>query len=145
MKYLFSVLMIMAILSACKEKPSELAPPKDILPKDKMIDVLSSIHLAEAEAHLGRIPRGVQDSIAYLNYTETLKKHDLSVEEFEKSMKWYSETPEVFRPMYDRVIEQIKEKEQPIFEAKKLLNQNKTSSTEDKIDLKVSSQVNEQQ
>lgn len=117
----FAIAILVAFLQACQTKPEKVLPPANIIQKEQMIQILADMHIEEAESHLGRIPRAVQDSMALMGYYEVLEKHQLTREEYEESFDWYAYRPEVMQTLYDDVIARVQEKESEFLEKEKEL------------------------
>ncbi|MDX5446753.1 MAG: DUF4296 domain-containing protein [Bacteroidota bacterium] len=97
-------LLFLLILVSCKNK--DVKVPEEVIPEDKMIEVMIDVHLLEG-ARSGNSIIG-SDSLYIQDYYEgLLQDHDLTVEEYEQSFKWYTEHPEVFKDVYQRVMERL--------------------------------------
>lgn len=94
-------LILCAGLLACKEE-------KYHLPPDKMENVLLDIQLAEVYSTMAgfdtvnNIPAKSNDSLAKY-YREVLQHHNITLDQFKKSLDYYRQTPDQLDSMYNRV------------------------------------------
>lgn len=122
---LFSILLL---FSSCGEKKEEsvLPPvekPADLIPEDKMIQVLADVHMLEAATSF-RAPRGmthqpfsitaegqaplpVPTDQKTLPYYDIFAKYGYTRDQFERSNKWYMQDAEGYSAMYDQVISEL--------------------------------------
>jgi len=81
--------------------------PKDLIPEDSLIRIIVDMHLADAIL----IEPSVQQKQMVINkskfYNAVLKKHDISKDEFQKNLNYYSDNLEKFDSIYDKVIEEL--------------------------------------
>ena len=84
--------------------------PKDIIPQQQMISLLTDIHLTDGELYSApQIP----DSLfkyGRAKYDAVFKKHHTTDAEFKKSFKYYAEHPDVVQDMYGEIDAIIKAK-----------------------------------
>lgn len=102
MKHYF--LFFFLIVTVCSCKPKEEAH----LPAEKIQRILTDLHLAEINSMLvydstHQARNKNLDSLA-LYYNDVLAHHNISKEEFSKSLQWYKENPEELDSVYARVI-----------------------------------------
>lgn len=99
------------VVFAC-EKPI-LEEPENLLERNKMIEMMIDIHLAEAAFQ----SRRYQDSL-FLNatsadfYYSVLQDHQVADSTFEKSFVYYASNPKKFEKMYQDVMNKLNEMEQ---------------------------------
>jgi hypothetical protein len=76
--------------------------PEGIIPKDQMIRVLTDVHLANSlAAYYGNLDTMRQRTSTYLN--AVYQKHEIDSAKFNRSLKYYSENPEILNEIYDQV------------------------------------------
>ena len=85
--------------------------PEGVVPEDTMVPILAEMHLANAYFSV----EYTDDSLAYcqaIDYTQkrVLDKHGLTFKQFEKSIAYYTDYPEKFKGIYERVIQQLDKK-----------------------------------
>jgi hypothetical protein len=103
------ILSCIIFFTSCSKKEEEI--PKDILPQETMITVLSDMHYAEAMLQLKNL--GQNDStkrIATGYYKFVLAKHHIDQQQFQKSFKYYLSKPEITTDMYDSIITRLSTK-----------------------------------
>jgi hypothetical protein len=82
-----------------------------IIPKDKLVMILTEIQLLESHATLPSIHQPlVRDSLD-LYYNAIFKKYEISRSDFYFSMKEYAKNPIVMTEVYDLMIEELRAKE----------------------------------
>ena len=91
MKYFFYISMIFCVLS-CTEA---IEKPKDILPEDKMSEIVADFAINEQNYAIG-------NNINSENATRfILKKHKIKGELFTKSYEYYMTKPEIIKEILD--------------------------------------------
>ncbi len=119
MKKITTILFLIVFTAfACSNPPFE--KPAILIEKEKMIDILVDVHLAEA----ARNNRGHRDTMVARSssadfYYSVLQKHDVKDSVFEKSLIFYASQPRQFEKMYRQVMNQLTEIEQEFSGRKK--------------------------
>lgn len=117
-RYLFLFMPLMLAFLSCDEPV--VSKPKNLVSRDKMINILTDIHLAEA---IYQTRRFSSDRIMRLTdtdfYYSVLKKHNVPDSTFEMSLIYYTSTPKEYEKIYSRVLNRLNEMEQK-FENKEL-------------------------
>lgn len=85
---------------SCKEK--EIPIP---LSEEKMIEVLIDIHMAEAM--LDKLPITDQDTVGHVYYRMIFREHEVSQEDFDRSMAVLREDPVRLNVIYEQILEQL--------------------------------------
>ncbi len=125
----FTVILLF-FLFACNQSPKADAveKPNDLITEEKMVLVLADVHLLEATLNV-RSPQVIRprgpitlelpvDSIIKgvvldpslappIGWYDIFKKHEITKQQYESSMKWYSSQPEKLNLMYDDVITEL--------------------------------------
>jgi ferritin-like metal-binding protein YciE len=83
-------------------------PPKDILSKDQMANILSDVHIAEArisQMHL----KSMDSSVVIYDYLQKkiYKKYQTDSSEYKKSYNFYASNPESLEEIYNLVTKKI--------------------------------------
>ncbi|HTF02453.1 MAG TPA: DUF4296 domain-containing protein [Bacteroidia bacterium] len=102
--------------------------PADLIPEDKMIHVMADVHLLESAIGfrsprpISRMPNApgsgtmspqidiappAQAEQKIMPYYDVFKKHGYTREQYENSLRWYSQNPKHFSEMYDEVISEL--------------------------------------
>ena len=107
MKYFLPLLFFTTLSAAsCKEEK------KEHLPRIKMQQVLFDIHLAESystfvpkDTALRKTEKNLDSLAAF--YQRVFKSHNITSRQFQESMTWYKEHPEVLDSIYTRLIPEM--------------------------------------
>ena len=104
MKRFFFVLMAVALLASCRRG----GRPADVLDAPQMVDFLADAYLLEGfyavetqyryDAMPGEVLRA---------YDDILDKHHLTREQVEHSFTYYSEHPDLYKPIQDSVLARL--------------------------------------
>ncbi len=123
----FLVMAVLFTFSCNQSKIKGVEKPDDLIPEDKMVQVLADVHLLEAalnirfsqtNQHTGQGPIEMmhhQDTVQPvfsldgnakypLGYYDIFKKEGVTKKQYESSMKWYCADPANLSKMYDDVI-----------------------------------------
>ena len=96
---LFTILFINVPLSCQSDMP------KEVLPAEKMEDVLYDYHIAQSLAQ-----QAVTDSIDFytrLYQTAVFKKHGIQKTDFDRSMQWYERHTDKLKKIYEHLAERL--------------------------------------
>ena len=98
-KLLFSLLFI-CILFSCGEQQKKITVPPDILPKEKMAQVIADIHIAEAEINLNTpppLPGEPGDSLSKkrIRFENIFEKNQITKSQYDISIVFYIAHPEL--------------------------------------------------
>lgn len=117
-RYLLVLMPLLMAFYSCDEPVVE--KPKNLVSRDKMINILTDIHLAEA---IYQTRRFSNDRIMRLTdtdfYYSVLRKHNVPDSTFEMSLIYYTSMPKEYEKIYSRVLNKLNEMEQK-FENKEL-------------------------
>jgi len=91
-------LLFFLTLGACKKRAAE----PDVLSKQKMVEVLTDMQLAEAAARLRLMPEDYKREPEKW-YLELMEAHGTDTSEFSLSLKYYSARPAVLFEIYEEV------------------------------------------
>lgn len=105
MRPILTIILCCVMMQGCKEQE------QPHLPRQKMIDIMTDIHVAEIystmvtdSAH--RTTNKNMDSLA-LYYKSVFSHHKVSTEDFQNSMKWYSAHPKELDTVYIGIMAEI--------------------------------------
>lgn len=101
------VIGFLILVASCSE--SAIKIPDDIIAKDSMVFIMMDIHIAEAG--IKTLPN---DSINLNNktyYEFIYKKHSITEEQFQKSLRFYTYNPELLQEIYVKMTEEMSKKE----------------------------------
>ena len=97
-------LCLVFFLLSCGENKT-ISIPTNILSKEKMAEVITDIHLAEAEASMRTVPDS--SSKEKLNFRKIFDKHSITKQQYEKSLSFYIEHPEILDEIYEQVLNEL--------------------------------------
>ena len=101
MKKIIFCFFIVGFLASCAEK--EVNIPEDVLKQKEMTSILTDVHIAQTSiSNAIRTDSIVHTMTDYLNYI--LEKHHTTKKNFQISLKFYSNHPEMLQQVYDSVI-----------------------------------------
>lgn len=107
-KYIALLLFGVTLFSACKTKP------KGILNEEKMVAVLTDIHIAEGRLKTVSIFGDSAKSMAPVLYDQIYKTHQITAQEFTTTYNYYQNNPKEFERIIDLVITELSKKESGI-------------------------------
>lgn len=96
------VLIVVSILSACSNQPKV---PHSFPKENEMAAILTDLYMAEST--MNSYPMGYREGIDKKSpqyYKFVLDKHNLSKQEFDTILAWYTANPYLFTKVYERVI-----------------------------------------
>lgn len=109
------LLVFLAVLSGCTTK-TDMTVPDNIIPPDKMVDIMVDINLTDAIHNIGKVRS--QYSTEEL-YKGVYKKHGISRRAFDESMRYYSQHHPKLTVIYERVEKKLKRMEKELEETSK--------------------------
>jgi hypothetical protein len=80
-------------------------------PADSMVTLLTDLHLADGEVSVLKNKEHTAGQLSSEYFEAILKKHDLTREEFEESMRYYSFHTEELDKIYEEIITNLSLKE----------------------------------
>lgn len=100
--------LFVLILFSCSEKQNI---DENIISKEQFTNILKEIHLAESEFQLNRInnTERYENKLAS-DYQEIFSEYNVSKIDFENTLQYYSERPELLENMYEEILFNLKEK-----------------------------------
>jgi len=99
-------LILCLILLSCGNQQKET--PQNILSENSFINLLKDIHLAEAkfELHKTKGMKNAKNELAN-HYITIYEAHEITVDDFDKTLKYYALRPEELEKIYTLVLEQL--------------------------------------
>jgi hypothetical protein len=98
LRRIFILLIIFAVAVGCR--------PKGVLSNKKMRDVLYDLHRADAAIQVAGYNYAHDQEVAAY-YKNVLDKHGITQAEFDSSLVWYTDNPQIFNKIYPKVIERL--------------------------------------
>ncbi|MGL4597233.1 MAG: DUF4296 domain-containing protein [Bacteroidia bacterium] len=129
LKQRFGILLVLLVLAiSCHNDEKKVTlpdEPENLIAKEKMVQVLTDVHLLEAALsnHTSKNPSAFPGVRANGNeleeeasvvtvakkipYYDIFKKHGVTRTQYENSINWYAAQPEVYNEMYADVITEL--------------------------------------
>ncbi len=108
MKQLLFCILLLSLIG-CNE--TQAPKPKDLIPQDKMIEVLVDIHVADAVVEHKYGADHPNPALTSALYKKIYINHGITAEQYKTSYKYYEMEPDMMNKMYDKVITEISKKE----------------------------------
>ena len=105
MKRLIPGFFVLIFLVACARQHV----PEGIIDNDKMVSVLTDIHLVDSYVSSAAYDTTTQPAKNY--YKVVYEKYKIDSVEFQKSLRYYSRQPELLDTMYYQVLQKLERKE----------------------------------
>ncbi len=100
--YFISLLLISIAILSCS---IDERVPSSVIPEEQMIDVLVDIHMVESMARHSQLKDNNQRANMFFNHI--LEKHDITLNQLDSSISWYSKHPTTYIRLYDQVIPRL--------------------------------------
>lgn len=133
----FAFIFTCLFLFACAQEKKE-SIPSDIIPKQKMADILLDVHLLEAAMSLNTYR---PDMVANGNHApafDVFKKNKTTEELYNESFEYYAQHPELLNEVYQLVMENLSKMQAEVMNKKEDLKVKKDTikTTPNRIDKK---------
>jgi hypothetical protein len=107
MKCSYLNFLICVLIISCSEQRAQRKAAETIIEKEKMINILTDMHIVEA-ANSMRLIADSNKTVPIAPYQlEIFKKYNVSKTKFDSSLKYYSENHMQLNNIYDEVINEI--------------------------------------
>ncbi len=101
-------LLLILMVAGC-EKPI-VEKPRNLVPRDQMIEVLTDMHIAESVQNYQRYNSDPNKQFREADfYYSILHKYSLVDSVFEKSLLYYASYPKEYEKIYSRVLNRLSE------------------------------------
>jgi hypothetical protein len=119
-KFIFLFVLVM-MLAACSpsESKSEKIVPGETLSPDKMARVIADIQIAEALLREQRQSGQSTDKPAVDYMSGIFEKHDITLEKYRQSQKYYEKNLELYEQVYAEVITLLMQKQTELSDPEK--------------------------
>ena len=104
---LTSYFLLLLSCGSPEEKPVVI--PNDVLPKEKMAQIISDIHIAEAEASMGALPDSASTARIAIgtSFQKIFEKNKITKAQYDTSLVFYIEHPELLDTIYGQVLNEL--------------------------------------
>ncbi|MCR9251871.1 MAG: DUF4296 domain-containing protein [bacterium] len=103
MKKIFLIILVIVGLGCTKEATI----PDDILPQEKMIEILIDIHLLEEKIDYLKLEKDTSLMLFKAYEFELLKEHEVDTAEYQKSYRWYASEVRTMSRMYETIVDSL--------------------------------------
>jgi hypothetical protein len=100
-----SFVLIFIIFQACSSKQEQDQGP--VLPKEKMVSILTDVHIAEAVVNARSFPLDTSVLLFRNIENQLLAKHHVTRPQFDSSYQWYARHVEEYQDLYAQVIDSL--------------------------------------
>jgi len=101
--FIWSVLLLVA----CSSSPAEIEKPDDLIPYDKMIDVVVDLNIVEAQiSEVQLLQKVIKDSV-HEYYGQLFHKYDISREQLNSSLDYYTTQGSKMDSIYGRAFAKL--------------------------------------
>lgn len=114
---LFLPIFIFCLLSASCGNGNKVKIPKDVIPPDSMVEVLTDIHMVKAAQQLGMVI-DTTDTSKFISFNYVWKKHRITEGQYKKSLDFYTHNPATLDSIYENVLSNLS-KQKALLLAKK--------------------------
>lgn len=114
-KHILIVVILLFIFCSCEKKVVE--KPKNLVPREKMIDMIVDLHVGDAVFQSRRYANEPIKKYSDTDlYHSILKKYDVADTIFEKSLIYYASLPKEFEKMYSKALSKLNAQEERLTE-----------------------------
>lgn len=111
-KGFISIFIVLLFLTSACSKP-EVKIPADVIPKDSMVFIMMDVHIAEAGVKTLAADSTMVNLKNYYQYI--YKKHRVTEEQFQYSLRFYTYHPAVLQEIYTKMAEEMSKKETEVY------------------------------
>ncbi len=102
MRNRYILIILIAMLWSCSDRP------KDIIPEEKMVEIMADLQIAEAYERSGKnMDQNMQGSNRELIGRGVLMQHGVSVEQMDSTLAWYGRNMDEYAKLYTKVDERL--------------------------------------
>ena len=105
------LLVVCQFFGSCQQKAESLLDvtvPDTVLPADKMLPLLVELHKAEARIANARLNVDTARALYEIAASDIMIERGLDTTLYKKSLRYYSQHPDVFKQMYSQVLDSLK-------------------------------------
>ena len=109
MKKLLMLFFGMLLFSCAGSQEDALVKPENLIEKEKMIEVLADFRLVEGTVRqMAGYGKDTKELAKYY-YDKVFEKHQITLEQFQQNMEYYSQQPEVMYEISSEVVNRLTE------------------------------------
>jgi hypothetical protein len=106
-KLTFLLIILLQINPFWSCRKADKSIQTDVISEKKMVEVLMDVQMLEAYLRRMETQGKVHKNQSVKLFTDLFKKHQVSQEEFNYSMTWYSQRPEILHEIQEEVVNQL--------------------------------------
>ena len=106
-KIIGTVILSLLLLAACSGGEDNVTIPSGVIPPDTMRPLLVDFYLTEAAIQVKVEQQGDVRQFIVDSYTMVFDKHHITKQRYMESLEFYSNHPQLYREMYEKVIEDL--------------------------------------
>lgn len=113
MKNQFSKISLLALFIffvACKHAPTKVLSADGVIAKDTMVAIFTDMHLADAAVQVDGLTNDSMQKTYRLYYQQIFNRYKINTQQFNYSLKYYTQHPEEMDAVYLKVIEELGKK-----------------------------------
>ena len=99
------IFILSVCLFSCGQEQKPLIIPANILPQQKMAQVLTDIHIAEAEINLNSPPDSASKMTT--DFEKTFTKDSITKQQYEESLNFYMDHPQLLDTVYVQALNEL--------------------------------------
>lgn len=84
-----------------------IPPPENLIPDEKMVNILVSMHKADAEKQVNRLHYPDSSRMDTVDYGKIFMSFDVTRADYDSSMRYYAREPAILDGIYDQVMEKL--------------------------------------
>ncbi|MCJ8209492.1 DUF4296 domain-containing protein [Mucilaginibacter sp. RS28] len=111
--YINLFFLVALFFAACKND----AVPENVLPKDRMVKVLTDVHLVDGSLYNIVITPDSLYKYGMGKYLLVFKKNHTDTLQFRRSVQYYSSEPALFDEVYEQVVQNLQAKNDSLLKA----------------------------
>lgn len=104
-----TILILLIVASSCADGIPRLEKPDNLIPKDKMIEVLKEMTKLEAHIWIHYVSVDKYNKVMINSGDSLLNSYGLAKPEFEKSMEYYGSRQLEMQDIYSEVLDELNE------------------------------------
>ena len=102
-------ILILIFASSCSDGIPRLEEPKNLVPRDKMIEVLKEMTKLEAHIQIHYVSVDKYNKVMINSGDSLLNSYGLTKDVFEESMEYYGSRQKVMQGIYSEVLDELNE------------------------------------
>ncbi|MBS0011695.1 MAG: DUF4296 domain-containing protein [Bacteroidales bacterium] len=103
-----ATVILIIILQSCNKSGKSGVPRSQVIPEDKMVEILSDMYMVDGLMNYPPIRSDFSNKDTTENYSDVISKHAYSKQDVDLSVRYYFiDKPKKYADIYDRVIKKL--------------------------------------